>query len=95
MGAEFVIEKSAFLGAESPKKHFDVGSADGAERKWLGSWYDCFGDCGEASWLACCATCFCPCLASGGVHVRVAPSWHAWVRSRAARRDNPLPRSLL
>jgi hypothetical protein len=67
MGAQFVNEKSALTGAESPKKHVDVkvGSKDGVEREWLGSWYSCFGDCGRASWLACCVTAWCPCVSSG------------------------------
>lgn len=65
MGAEFVTEKSALLGAESLKKHVDVESGDGAEREWLGSWYNCFGDCGRASWLACCVTTWVPFVSSG------------------------------
>jgi hypothetical protein len=65
MGAEFVTEKSALLGAESLNKHVDVKSGDGAEREWLGSWYNCFGDCGRASWLACCVTTWVPFVSSG------------------------------
>eukprot|EP00884_Botryococcus_braunii_P000873 jgi/Botrbrau1/10787/Bobra.0119s0013.1 len=66
MSKQFITEKTALL---QPTLAGDGGDLkvsipeDGHE--WLGSWYNCFGDCGLKSWFACITTVLFPFVPSG------------------------------
>ena len=73
MGAmTFITEDDALLRAKHTASDtpdcFD-GVVDVSKNRWLGAWYNCFGDCGRTSWLACLLTGFMPCLSSGERHL--------------------------
>ena len=42
-----------------------VTVAEGSERKWDGSWLNCFGDCGETGLSSFALAYFLPCVAFG------------------------------
>ena len=42
-----------------------VAVAEGSERKWDGSWLNCFGDCGEIGLSSFALAYFLPCVAFG------------------------------